>query len=91
MTTRPHASAIVLATLFTLAACWAILSNPLPIASAQDSDPQAHWEYKAVRFNLHVLSEQTDTLNELASQGWEYVGVIAHEPTTSVAFRRQRQ
>jgi hypothetical protein len=75
-----------------------------PQALAQQGKTPQRWEYKVVVFAYSkdemTKGQVTKLLNELADEGWEYVGLvgtsiprtgsdIAHE--SSVAFRRPKQ
>lgn len=55
---------------------------------------QPPWEYLAVEFGQNDTAN-TAKLNEMASEGWEYVGLLHHgteaDLTSSVAFRRISQ
>jgi hypothetical protein len=53
-------------------------------ASAQDPAASVQWEYKAVPFTADE-KEATKRLNDLAGEGWQYVGPLPHN---LVAFRR---
>jgi hypothetical protein len=59
----------------------AVLAVPV---SGQEKAAIVKWEYKAVGF-LNLEKEDTKRLNELAAEGWEYVGPLANG---EVAFRR---
>ena len=53
-------------------------------ASAQERGSRSQWEYKAIPFTADE-KEATKRLNDLAGEGWEYVGPLANN---LVAFRR---
>ena len=65
-------------------------------AAAQERASATPWEYRAVDFRPgHTVDEHTKQLNDLASAGWEYVGVLippfSHgnlAPKSTVVFRR---
>jgi hypothetical protein len=70
-----------------------------PQALAQRAEKPPQWEYKAVVMPFGS-DEATKKLNELADDGWEYVGLVgtsvpyspnhvAHD--SSVAFRRPKK
>ena len=50
----------------------------------QEKTPSAKWEHKAVSFGSDE-KENTKRLNDLAADGWEYVGSLGN---TMVAFKR---
>jgi uncharacterized protein (TIGR03067 family) len=60
--------------------CWALL----PPATSQEKTSASKWEYKAVSFGGDE-KENTKKLNDLAGEGWEYVGPLGNG---MVAFRR---
>ncbi len=60
-------------------------TNPHPRARGQDKPaPKPAWEWKAVALGTEE-KEATKNLNELAADGWEYVGPLAHG---LVAFKK---
>jgi uncharacterized protein (TIGR03067 family) len=58
----------------------------LGTAVCADNPGAADWEYRAVQFGMDV-TENTRKLNELAAEGWEYVGPLY---SNQVAFKRHR-
>jgi uncharacterized protein (TIGR03067 family) len=56
----------------------------LPLAASQEKTAPPPWEYKAVSFGGDE-KENTRKLNDLAGEGWEYVGPLGNG---MVAFRR---
>jgi Tol biopolymer transport system component len=72
----------ILAVIATLCAGLA-LTVPFE-ATGQHKDDRTKWEYKAVPFGPNV-DRSTKMLNELAADGWIYVGPLAHD---QVAFKR---
>jgi hypothetical protein len=62
---------------------WAALAYATPSAVGQDSNQTTNWEYKAVAFQTE--NEGTKKLNELAQEGWVYVGPLSNG---LVAFKR---
>ena len=73
---------------------WSFPSRSTSSANAQEVADEPSWEYKSVKFPPNSVIEQTEILNRLGTQGWEYVGLIAppyngkHVPYSYVAFRR---
>jgi hypothetical protein len=71
-----------------LVGCWWVIllvaGLSLSSATADSAGAPPRWEYKAVTFNTDEV-ENTKRLNDLARDGWEYVGPLAHG---QVAFRR---
>jgi hypothetical protein len=66
-----------------------------PQALGQRPDKAPPWEYKVVVFPL-ASDEATKRLNDLADDGWEYVGLVGTSGETprhgaSVAFRRPKK
>jgi len=57
-----------------------------PVASGRDKSRSPEVEYKAVTFGTDE-KEATKKLNELAAEGWEYVGPLGN---SLVAFKRSR-
>jgi WD40 repeat protein len=55
-----------------------------PVLRGEDKAEAAPWEYRTARFGTNE-TENTRKLNELAQDGWEYVGPLGNG---SVAFRR---
>ncbi len=82
-----------------LAACL-VVSSSLPAGATQVSDKQqSKWEYKAVNFFPEKgFVEHTKQMNDLASGGWEYAGLIIppydsndrYKTKSVVAFRRPK-
>jgi hypothetical protein len=63
----------------------ALWISPGAVAQAQQAKESVRWEYKAVTFSSDE-KEATRMLNELAGNGWEYVGPLR---SPLVAFRRR--
>src|ERR1700736_4800460 len=64
-----------------------LLTGTCPLSRARGQDkpvPKPAWELKAVSLGADE-KESTKKLNELAADGWEYVGPLAHG---MVAFKR---
>ena len=86
--------AIVLCCLAVSVLNWSFEPRLSSTAGAQEVGKEPSWEYKSVKFPPHSVIEQTEILNRLGDQGWEYVGMIApplngkHVPYSYVAFRR---
>lgn len=66
----------------------------------QSPVPTSQWEYKAVTFSPdNSNGNHTEQLNNLASEGWEYAGLLIPPydsnqrlaPKSVVAFRRMTQ
>ena len=55
--------------------------------AGQDKSPTVKWEYRAVSFGTDE-KESTKKLNDLAADGWEYVG---HLNSNTVAFKRPQE
>src|SRR5262249_8335759 len=66
-------------------AFFALLGPPLAAGPAK-TDPSG-WEYKAVAFDNNDEKGTPRKLNDLAADGWEYVGPLGNG---LVAFRRSR-
>jgi hypothetical protein len=69
----------------------AVTVGPLHSAPAPEPKP-LKWEYKVVRC-LNAMNEDflTKQLNDLAQDGWEYVGPVTNVGNAnSVAFRRSK-
>jgi WD40 repeat protein len=62
-----------------------LLTIPGPRASGEDRPSQPDWEFKAVAFTSDT-KESTKKLNDLAADGWEYVGPLNNG---IVAFKRR--
>jgi len=73
----------------------ASLRSPAP-ANAQKPDKAVSWEYKAVALVPNDADGHTKQVNKLASDGWEYVGLLTlnvrdREPSLStVLFKRPK-
>jgi hypothetical protein len=92
----------VLGLLLGLAIPWLLLR---PEAQAQQPDKVQKWEYKVVSFrganDAKIIERSTQRLNELAEEGWEYVGPVSNYSKTYgggdvesfgyVAFRRPKK
>ena len=66
-------------------------------AAEKKEQPAPKWEYKVVRF-FGGVETLTDDLNQLAKDGWEYVGPIkvgksdqGNSAEGYIAFRRPRK
>src|SRR6266496_1339998 len=57
-----------------------------PIAWGQEREVATKWEYRAVVFGPNAKNA-TKRLNELAAEGWQYVGPLGNN---LVAFKRAR-
>jgi hypothetical protein len=66
--------------------CLALLFLLLPAASCQDKSHSPGVEYKAIAIGADE-KDATQKLNELAAEGWEYVGPLGN---SLVAFKRVR-
>jgi WD40 repeat protein len=72
---------------FSLLAIAGLVGSPRPSLANEGAGPgAAAWEYKAVSFSPDE-GESTKKLNDLAREGWEYVGPLN---SGMVAFRRPR-
>ena len=67
------------------AACASLFLAVQPPAQGQDKAGSPKWEFKAVAFGGDE-KDGTKKLNDLAADGWEYVGPLAQG---LVAFKRQ--
>lgn len=77
-----------------------LFASDLPPVRGQAPVPAVQWEYKAETFSPDNRNDDhTKQLNNLASEGWEYAGLLIppydsnHRlaPESVVAFRRMKQ
>ena len=67
-------------------------------AGAQAPERKVRWEYKAVSFYADRGDDHTEQLSKLASEGWEYAGLLIPPYDSNqrfatrsvVAFRRMK-
>lgn len=69
-----------------LAVCATLFLAVQPSAMGQDKTDSPKWEFKAVLFGSDDETESTKKLNNLAADGWEYVGPLGKG---MVAFKRR--
>ena len=50
---------------------------------AQKPDEVVAWEYKVVAFTAMGAEKQTEEVNKLAADGWQYVGLLTVNPPFS--------
>lgn len=72
--------------LVAVAGCMAVLlpAAAAPVPKGAEKEAVSHWEHKAVSFGADE-KEGTKKLNDLARDGWEYVGPLGNG---LVAFKR---
>jgi hypothetical protein len=67
---------------------------PIREATAAQEKHTARWDFKVVRFYGLSNQQKTKQLNELADEGWEYVGLLSTNGSIDsgeVAFKRPRK